>query len=224
MLPVALAQENPNGDQVIDSYLQAIGGQKALAAIQDRTTKGAFTVFGMSGTILMQEKVPNKAHTVFDLGMAKVESWFDGNQGYRLDPNRGDGPFSPDEVAEAKDNPSISPFLSYKDRGVKLRYVKKEKAGDSEADVVEATDSKGIVVTYYFDTAKHYLVKTVAPVPAAEGSGSQEITVSDYRDVNGLKFPFKIVRSTSAMTLEMVVDSIEVNTGLADPVFQHSAN
>jgi hypothetical protein len=50
-----------------------------------------------------------------------------------------------------------------------------------------------------------------------------EIGFSDYRDVKGVKFPFKIVNTTSAMTLEIGFDSIEVNTGLADTVFQHSS-
>lgn len=221
--PGAYGQE-VSADQIIESYLQAVGGQQALAAIQDRTSKGTLSVFGMFGTLLMQEKVPNKAHQLIDMGMAKVETWFDGNQGYRIDPNRGDGPFSAEEVEGAKDNRVIFPFLDYKEQGLKLRYLKSEKVGDSDADVVEGTDAKGKVTTYYFDKATHYLVKTIAPLPPNEGSGTQEITASDYRDVKGVKFPFKIVLTTSALTLEMVFDSIEVNTGLAETVFQHSSN
>jgi hypothetical protein len=45
----------------------------------------------------------------------------------------------------------------------------------------------------------------------------------DYRDVKGLKFPFKMARSTSAMAVEMVIDSVEVNAGIADTAFQYSA-
>jgi len=222
-LPGAYGQENVSADQVIESYLQAVGGEKALAAIQDRTLKGTLSVFGMSGTLLWQEKVPNKMHQMIDMGMAKVESWFDGNQGYRMDPNRGDGPYSAQEVEEAKGNYVICPFLGYKERGFKLHYLKTEKVGDSEADVVEGPDAKGKVTTYYFDKSTHYLVQIVSPLPANEGSGNQELKFSDYRDVKGVKFPFKLVRATSALTVEMVFDSIEVNTGLADTVFQHSS-
>ena len=223
-LSVAFGQENPSGDKIVESYLQALGGQKALAAIQDRTSKGSFTVFGMTGTLLAHEKVPNKSHQLIDMGMAKVETWFDGTQGYRINPTKGDGPFTAEEIAQAKNNFAISPFLTYKDRGVKLRYVKKEKVGASDADVVEATDAEGKVITYYFDAANHYLVKMVAPVPDSDGGGSLELEFSDYRDVSGVKFPCKTVGTTTALIFETVVDSIEVNTGLADTVFQQSAN
>ncbi len=223
-LPGAFGQGNPSGDQIVENYLQAMGGRKALAAIQDQTMKGTFSVSGMSGTILIQKKSPNKTHQLFDLGTAKAETWFDGTQGYRINPMRGDGPFTAEEVAEAKATNVISPFLNSQERGVKLKYVKKDKVGDSEADVVDATDSGGKVTTYFFDTFTHYLIQVVAPVPAGEGEGTLEIKMSDYRDVKGLKFPFKTVRSTPAMTIEMVIDSVEVNVGIADTAFQHSAN
>ena len=221
--PDAYGQANVDPNQVFESYVQAIGGQPALAAIQDRTVNGTVSVFGMSGTLAWQEKVPNKTHQVYDFGMAKVETWFDGNQGYRIDPNRGDGPYAAEEIEEAKDNYVIFPLLAYKERSLKLRYVKTDKVGDREVDVVEATDPKGTVITYSFDKSTHYLVQTVVPVPASRGGGSMEIGFSDYRDVKGVKFPFKIVNTTSAMTLEIGFDSIEVNTGLADTVFQHSS-
>jgi hypothetical protein len=222
--PNAYAQAEVSADQVFESYFQATGGSPALASIQDRTLNGTVSVFGMSGTILWHEKVPNKTHQLFDMGMAKVEMWFDGNQGYRIDPNRGDGPYSAEEIEEAKDNPVISPLLGAKERGLKFRYVKIDKVGDKEADVVEATDPKGRVITYYFDKATHYLVQIVTPIPESRGGGSMEVGFSDYRDVKGVKFPFKIVNTTTAMTFEMVFDSIEVNTGLADTVFQHASN
>jgi hypothetical protein len=219
----AYGQANADPDQVFESYLQAVGGPQALAAIQDRTVNGTVSVFGMSGTILWHEKVPNKSHQVYDFGIARVETWFDGNQGYRIDPNRGDGPYSAEEVEEAKDNYVIFPLLAYKEHGLKLRYVKTDKVGDRETDVVESTDRKDRVVTYTFDKSTHYLVQMVVPVPASQGGGTMEISFSDYRDVKGVKFPFKIINTTPALTFEIAFDSIEVNTGIADTVFQHSS-
>ena len=223
-LPGAYGQENVSAEQVIESHLQAVGGEKAMAAIQDRTLKGGMSVMGMFGTMVWHEKAPNKMHQMMDLGFAKIETWFDGNQGYRMDPNRGDGPYSAQEVEEAKGNKvGGSPFVGYKGGGLKLRYVKRDRVGDNPVDVVEITDPKGKVTTYYFDTATHYVVQMVFPVPASQGTGNQELQFSDYRDVKGVKFPFKIVSTTTAASVEMTFDSIEVNTGLADTVFQHGS-
>jgi zinc protease len=207
--------------QIIESYLKAIGGRHALAAIHDRTVKGTIEVAGLSGTIETQQKTPNKMHQVVDLSVAQSEQWFDGEKGYRVDPMQGESPFSDEDVEEAKQNFIMSPFLDYEQRGIKARFVGKEKLDDKEVLVVEMKDPKGKTSTYSFDAATYYLVKIVSPMPAREGTGDQEILLSDYREVGGIKYAFKITRSTPAISVDIVVDSIEVNTGLEDSVFRH---
>jgi len=214
------AAESPDPDQVIERYLEAIGGRQALEAIQDRTLKGKLSAFGMPGTMELHEKRPNKMHQFIDMGMVQIEVWFDGEKGYRNDPMQGAGPFTDEDTEEAKANYVISPLANYRERGLKARYVETANVGERPAHVVELTDPRGKAVRFYFDSASHEIVKLVAPLPAREGTGEQEIALSDYREVAGVRFPFKLVRTTATMTVEIETESLEVNTNLDDALFR----
>jgi hypothetical protein len=225
LLAVA-GEKDPDPSSIIESHLKAIGGKEAIAAIHDKTTKGMITISGLSpapitGSITTQQKSLNMIHQYIDLGMAQTEIWFDGAKGYHVDPLRGEGPYSDTEVEEAKQVFVMSPFLNYQERGLKARFAGKDQVDGKDTLLVELKDPKGSTTTFYFDAATFYLVKFIAPLPAAEGTGEQNVLLTDYRDVGGLKHAFKITRSSPAMTIEVAVDSIQVNTGLDDSIFRH---
>jgi hypothetical protein len=215
------AENDLNADQIIESNIQAVGGREALAAINDRTLKGTLTVMGMSGSMEWHEKLPNKVHQTVDMEMAVSEVWFDGETGYRNDPMQGPAPFSEEELNEWKQNYVISPMLTYKERGEKARYDRTEELNGRQAHVVEITNPQDKKMTFWFDASNSEILKIIAPLPSREGPGEQEILLSDYREVGEVRFPFKLVRSTSAMQVEISFDSIEVNTGLEDSLFTH---
>ena len=225
-LPADAGEKDPDPSSIIESHLKAIGGKEAVAAIHDKTVKGMITITGMppapiTGSIATQQKSLNMIHQYIDVGVAQTEIWFDGEKGYHVDPIRGEGPYSDAEVEEAKQVFVMSPFLNYQERGLKARYAGKDKVDGKETLLVELQDPKARITTYYFDAATYYLVRVIAPLPAAEGTGEQNVLLADYRDVGGLKHAFKITRSSPAMTIEVTVDSIQVNTGLDDSIFHH---
>jgi hypothetical protein len=225
-LAAAAADKDPDPAAIIESHLKAMGGKEAIAAIHDKTTKGMITISGLSpvpltGSITTQQKSLNMIHQYIDLGMAQTEIWFDGEKGYHVDPLKGAGPYSDTEIDEAKQVFVMSPFLNYQERGLKARFAGKEKVDGKETLLVELKDPKGSTTTFYFDAATYYLVRFIAPLPVAEGTGEQDVLLTDYRDVGGLKHAFKITRSSPTMTIEVTVDSIQMNTGLDDSIFRH---
>jgi hypothetical protein len=191
-LAAVAGEKDPDPSSIIESHLKAMGGREAIAAIHDKTTKGTMTISGLSpapltGTITIQQKSMNMIHQYIDLGMAQTENWFDGEKGYHVDPLKGPGPYSDTEIDEAKQVFVMSPFLNYKERGLKVSYEGKDTVNGKETLVVKLRDPKGIINTFYFDASTYYLVKLIAPLPAAEGTGEQSVLLSDYREVGGLK-------------------------------------
>lgn len=183
------AEDDPKADEIIESYIQAVGGREALAAIQDRTMKGTLTVMGMTGKMEWHEKIPNKIHQTVDMGMAVSEVWFDGEAGYRNDPMQGPGPCSEEELKEWKQDYVISPMLTYKERGEKARYDRTEELDGRQAHVVEVTDPLDKEVIMWFDAFNYEILKIIAPLPSREGPGEQEILFPDLREVGGRKVP-----------------------------------
>ena len=48
----------------------------------------------------------------------------------------------------------------------------------------------------------------------------QETYYSDYRDVDGLKFPFKLKQIFGLQSIDLTVISIKINQGLEDIIFE----
>jgi hypothetical protein len=63
--------------------------------------------------------------------------------------------------------------------------------GDREVQPVQGTGSGGALVTLYFDTESGLLVRQVRYVPSPVGRLPTQIDYADYRDVAGVKLPFR---------------------------------
>ena len=71
----------------------------------------------------------------------------------------------------------------------------------------------------YYDVGTGLRVKTKQTVQGPQGEITQSQTFSDYREVQGVKFPYRIdISGMRSMTMK--VDSIQVNEGIEDQVFE----
>jgi zinc protease len=63
--------------------------------------------------------------------------------------------------------------------------------GDREVYIVQGGGANGLLGTFYFDKQTHLLTRYVRQTPSPVGRISIQQDFDDYRDVNGVKFPFK---------------------------------
>jgi outer membrane lipoprotein-sorting protein len=63
--------------------------------------------------------------------------------------------------------------------------------GDREVQVVQGTGSGGALVTLSFDTESGLLLRQVRYVPSPVGRLPTQVDYEDYREVAGVKLPFK---------------------------------
>src|SRR5207302_9907346 len=83
------AAKLPTVDQILDKYVQAIGGKAAVEKQTSRVAKGSFEIpaFGASGTAEIYAKAPNKTATTINVaGYGVVQEVFDGKTGWSSDP------------------------------------------------------------------------------------------------------------------------------------------
>src|SRR3989441_8892439 len=82
----------PTADQIVDKYVQAIGGKAAIEKQTSRVSKGSFEIpaFGASGTAEVYEKAPNKSAAFINIpGFGVVQEGFDGKTAWAQDPQSG---------------------------------------------------------------------------------------------------------------------------------------
>ena len=76
-----------------------------------------------------------------------------------------------------------------------LRTGFDQTINDHEVQVVQGTGPRGLLVTLYFDKDTGLLRRIVRFGKSPVGRISTQVDYDDYREVNGIKFPFKFVFS-----------------------------
>ncbi|MFK8102834.1 MAG: insulinase family protein, partial [Saprospiraceae bacterium] len=207
--------------KVIQDYLTAIGGTKAINSIKDLTTTMTADLGGNALEIMTQQKVPNMSvNTTSMQGMTMQAVVFDGNKG--MTTARGQSmPMPEDKIADAKISNHMIPESVFEKYSVKTKLIGMESVNGKKAYAMEVTFPSGKKSTYYFDLESSLKVREVS----IETEGGRTMTISadldGYKAVNGVKFPHKqSVSGVMPVPLVMEVKEIKANTNLDDSIFK----
>ena len=225
---VGAAASAQTADDIIEKGIAAGGGREALAKVTSRATTGTMTVTtpggDVAGTIEVLNQAPNKTQTIITLdlsamgaGKMTIDQRFDGTNGYASNSMQGETPVTSSQIDTQRNAIFPSPFLDYKERGTKIELTGKEKVGDTDAYLLLVTPAKGPTSRLWMDATTYLPVKTTTTVETAEvGTVEQTILLSDFRQVDGLTVPFKVVGSSAIQTFTVVVTKVEHNVNV-DP-------
>jgi outer membrane lipoprotein-sorting protein len=96
----------------------------------------------------------------------------------------------------------------------------KEQVAGRDATVVVATPKAGPSMKLYFDPESGLLVRSVVRLNSPEQGEVEQISEpSDYRAVDGVKVPFKVVNTSPGQTVTITITKIEHNVALDDSIF-----
>jgi hypothetical protein len=233
LVQVASAQ---TADEIIEKHLEALGGRAAFAKIESRTMKGtisATTPAGdLSGTIEVTNQRPNKTRTLIQMDLSAVglgkmvqEQRFDGAAGYAMDTLQGNRDVTGDQLEALKNTTFPNPLLNYKEAGATVELAGKEKVGDRDAYVIIGKPKTGPVVRQYIDAQSYLPIKQVVKinVPQIGGEVEQTTEPSDFRDVDGVKVPFRVKTSSALQTIVVTVSQVEHNKSVDQSLFSKPA-
>ena len=215
-------------DDVIKKYVAFIGGKRNWEKVKTLKASGKYNYGGMEFPFTSYAKAPNLYKFIVPLEGKYYAQAFDGVKGWRIDAFKNET--SPtmltgkaaQSMANEADVELEDVFIDYKRKGHSATLEGKDSIDGKNCAVIKLTRPNGDGETYYFDVITSALVMKIAPSKNTELQGSLLNTLySDYRDVNGIKLPFKAVStSNDQMILEITVEKAEVNTPIADNEFQ----
>ena len=197
---------------VLDKYFKSIGGKDKVMAIKTTIMVANATIQGTPLVMTVKSASPNKtSQSIAVMGNVMQKKVFDGAKGY----SEGRGQkteMKPEEVTKAKNSNALFSDLDYTS-GKLLR--------------IEPIDGKNAIVLKHNDTEAYYdmisglKVKEVKTVKTPDGKEIKVPSVfSDYKEVNGIKFPHSIGLKSGPMDLNFVVKEIKINEGVSDADFQ----
>ncbi len=184
----------PTAVQVLDKYIQAIGGAQRLAGLTSYAAKGTFIGFETEQTkvsVDVYAKAPNLRTTIVHTRIGDSIRNYDGRAAWIAAPDKPQ-PLMP-LTAGNLDGARIDAMLSFP--GQIKQAFSQWRAGataidDKEVRVVQGTNPRQSPVNFYFDESG-LLVRVVRFVDTAVGRVPTQIDYSDYRDVAGVKMPFR---------------------------------
>jgi glyoxylase-like metal-dependent hydrolase (beta-lactamase superfamily II) len=106
-----------------------------------------------------------------------------------------------------------------------LRYLGEESEGGKRFQVITFSDPFGQQITLYFNAQSGLLTKAETiknePVFSMAGELGQQFIFSDYRQVNGFKFPYRhTTRYVNEVLDELRLTEIQVNSNLSNSLFE----
>ncbi|HEV2348409.1 MAG TPA: hypothetical protein VG028_01040 [Terriglobia bacterium] len=188
------AEATPPVEQVLEKYVASMGGRAALEKCTTRVMKASvvLTDTGEAGSLEIYKKAPDKEYFSLEIpSNGLTPRAYNGKAGWVVyDPDEG-----PQDV-NAKDLPAMKrEFDFYREARLKVLYPKlvmkgKEKAGAEDAYVIEASADDGTTERWYFSVQSGLLLRSDTPYFNDDGQSVLQTTYEDYREVDGVKFPF----------------------------------
>jgi len=206
---------------IINKYLYSIGGIDQFKSVIDRTT--VMTGFAMNQPIdiVVLQKYPDKLFQELRVGEVKQLICYNNGKG-TLKIGHEITEIESKELERLKIDATMQFLLDPESYGLKTEVLPNEIVDSTDCFKIKFVLPSGIRWFQYYSVETGLKIKESKEIQTKQGLFEQESYFSDYREVKGLKYPFKIVQYLGLQEIELTVTSIEINTGLDDKVFDVS--
>lgn len=216
-LPAGLTAE-----QVVEDYLNAIGGRGKIGQIKDMQSTATMQMRGPSFGIKTFQKGGNKIMIEMSMnGQVMNKQLFDGSQGSQSAMGQVEA-LEGEDLGNVKEQAKISKEADYKTGGYNVTLKGIEDVNGSNAFVLEVVRPDGKKTTEYYDTKTSLKVREVSIDQGMDGNPTtQTVEMSDYKEVGGVKMPHTLtVSGIFPVPFKVSISEIKVNAGVDDSVFK----
>ena len=193
---VEQAPDAPPAAELLDQYIQALGGRERLARITSYVATGTSSGYGPESgqrAIEIYAQAPSERTVIIHTDNGDNTTAYNGHAGWKA------GPLQPVPVLGltggeleglAFDAAASFPERIQQALG-KWRVGSPSIIDDRKVLVVQGNTPGGSIVTLYFDPATNLLVRLRRYAASPVGRLPTQYDFSDYREVAGVKMPFK---------------------------------
>jgi hypothetical protein len=191
------APGGPSVDQLFDKYVQAVGGVERLAKITSFVAKGTSSGYGPESDkrpLELFAKFPRQRTIVIHTANGDSTTTYDGRAGWIAAPLRPVPvvPLTGGDLEGAKLDAELSFPIRIKESLAQWRVGHPATVDDRKVQVVQGTSASGAAIaTLYFDAESGLLVRLMRYANSPVGRIPTQYDYSDYRDVAGVKMPFR---------------------------------
>jgi hypothetical protein len=236
---------SPSAESILDKYVQASGDARRLAGLTSFVGKGTSVGFGgFGGTAELIAKAPDKRATIIvfnaNTGQGDQIRTYDGGTGWirtplnvlgefqlsgsDLDGARFDAELSfPGQIKQVLTNVRSGPPTTITNLPNRDAPPDATSGQPRSVNVVQGNGPRDLLVTLYFDTQTGLLLREVRYGNSPIGRVPTLIEYGDYRDVDGIKFPFRITYAWLDGRDTIMLSEIKTNVPVDETKFGRPA-
>jgi zinc protease len=219
--PPPTAPTELTADQVMEASIAAQGGREAQARIKSLKMTGTLEIGGAKGTVVVISAPPHETLTTLELeGYGTILQGMHNDFAWEKNPVSGSHIMTGPELTAHLRQDTFNADLVWKQLYPKAELQGVVDYNGTQAYKVLLTAADGDTVTRFIakDTKLELGYETVektqmGPVPVS----AQQ---SDFRDVGGVKFPFKLVNKTAGQSFTVILTSVEPNAAIDPKAFE----
>ncbi len=207
-----MTPDDTDVEEVLNRYLEAVGGKEKLEQITSIYMLGTMSVMGQEMKSESWKKAPFKSlkvQTVAGNEMARVA--FDGENAL-IKTMQGEQKIEGDKAKTMQFDAAVFLELDYQELGLEPSLEGIEKVGEADAYKVVFPISGEVTLTRWYDTESGLLVK--------EKSLAGETTYDEYQEVEGIKLPLKTTSKIQGFDAKTEFTEVKINPELEDELFQ----
>jgi photosynthetic reaction center cytochrome c subunit len=208
----------PKAEEILDKYIQAIGGAQRVATLTSVVATGMYMGFDdyQKYPVEVYGQAPGRRTTIMHGAFGDITWTFDGRAGWAAAPRETAPvpvvPLTGGDLAGARVEAELAFPARIKQMLVEWRVGDPAIIDDQEFQVVQGRLAPGgLPVKLYFDPMTGLLVRLVYFNDTPVGRIPTQIDYSDYRDVSGIRMPFKWTTTWTDGRMIFEISSVQTN-------------
>ncbi len=211
----------PTPEVILKKYSDAVGTPDAVSHLSSKVMTG--TVSGGDGkpnAIEVYQKGPNKLLAVITIPQGTIKRCYDGTTAWGITP-RGPMELSDHDRDQLKASADLLHDIDLKKQFASMTTAAKDKIDDRDVYVVRGRIDERSSERLFFDVETGLLRRRVLVSRTMIANIPEQVDLEDYRDVGGLKIPFKVRYSyvDAGISSTRQFSEIKLNAAIEDEKF-----
>ncbi|WP_288982430.1 pitrilysin family protein [uncultured Flavobacterium sp.] len=197
---------------VLNNYINAIGGEKAVKNVKTLAILSSGTVQGTPLELVVKTAPKKLGVEMKAMGMVMMKQVVNEKEAYMVQQGQRKD-FTGDDLKDMQaDATTFKELALLTDKDVTLTGIENINGADAYA-------IKNGKSTLYYDVKTGFKVAEAKELEQGGQKMTQTTYYQDYKDVKGLKFPYKTIMNVG-IEIELTTSEVKINEGVTDADFK----
>lgn len=197
--------QTPTADEVVNKYLETIGGVDAWKSINNMVLEGNSVQMGMTFPTKVVSARPNLFRLDVDVMGKQIIDAYDGTVAWGVNPFMGGTtpqPKTEEETKEMAKRMFENDFIDYQAKGFAVSLDGTEEIEGVPTYKIKLTKQDGEEEYHFIDTENYVTIMTRTFIQSGQAKGTAiETYLSDYQEVEGKWVPFTMEQRANGQTI-----------------------